>query len=423
MKMLIQKNLLMNIILLSIALGAVKINAAATPAHEEYRPLFMAIEKGNTKQIDEFVDQIKLAKGLQGLRALIDVLKKHEHENPRIHDELQKIEALVADLLACYRRDEKPMPLHVRSIASFEKAFLSSVSQKNEQKANEIIEQMKHHGLIGISKLLNVLGNGGLDPELVSKLMPRVTNIKEELQKKELSPVQIEQCKIDLEQVTQTLKTALEKAGVRPDLRGKECIFFANLLDGNRLWKGVNVYRRDPDKRIQGCYSSDTQQVDPNCMKNKVAHYKIHLMPMDEDLIKIVVDLTKFAQENHAFATLIYNAKFFTDMVENPLYAKEIMEKDFPRIVLYVAGGKEEAQKALNYLYYRYYQIPGLDKAPRYNQKVTSLICFAQGNGDDKEEPYFEKYYEQPNMIYYVPDITGENQDYHLVHPLTKERL
>jgi len=157
-------------------------------------------------------------------------------------------------------------------------------------------------------------------------------------------------------------------------------------------------------------------------LPNVVLLYKIHLMPQDKDFISLLIDLAEFAYRNKEFANLIYKVKCLPILESAPHARAMAIEKQWPKIVLYISTGKGDAQKALNMLYERYHAKEGLNRAPRFNQKVTSLIYFAQGNGDDKES-YLEKYFEQPEKYYFKPDFTGKYEDYHLIHPGTGERL
>lgn len=93
-----------------------------------------------------------------------------------------------------------------------------------------------------------------------------------------------------------------------------------------------------------------------------------------------------------------------------------------PTIVLYIFGGKEDAQKALDKIYALFSTTKGLNISPRFNARVTSFIYVAQGDGQYKTGD-FAKYYEQPYQIYYRPDFTGTPTNYHLQHPQTGNEL
>lgn len=93
-----------------------------------------------------------------------------------------------------------------------------------------------------------------------------------------------------------------------------------------------------------------------------------------------------------------------------------------PTIVLYIFGGIEDAQKALDKLYEIFKNTPGLGISPRFNAKVTDFIYVAQGDGQYKSGD-FAQYYEQPRKVYYRPDLTGTAINYHLKHPQTGDEL
>jgi len=159
------------------------------------------------------------------------------------------------------------------------------------------------------------------------------------------------------------------------------------------------------------------------CLPNVALLYKIHLMPKDQDFIPLLIDLAEFAYANKEFANLIYKAKCLPILESDPNAHAMALEKQWPKIVLYISAGKYDAQKALNMLYERYRAKEGLNRAPRFNQKVTSLIYFAQGDGDNKEKSHLHGFFEQPDMIYLKHEPKDPIQDYHLVDPGTGARL
>jgi hypothetical protein len=91
-------------------------------------------------------------------------------------------------------------------------------------------------------------------------------------------------------------------------------------------------------------------------------------------------------------------------------------------IVIYAASGKENAQKLLNKIYAIFKYQEGLNINPRWNEKVTSLIYFAQGDGDAKKLKENAKFFESGDeygngKVYFNPTVTGVYQDYHLINP------
>ena len=154
--------------------------------------------------------------------------------------------------------------------------------------------------------------------------------------------------------------------------------------------------------------------------KNLTQDYKIHLMPkgcMFEDFDA----LFHLIKNDEELKKAIVSFKILNDFIDD----KQI-EKDFnegksisPKIVIYVAAGKENAQLVLNKIYAAFKDKEGLNISPRFNQKITSYIYYAQGNGDDKEIDQYKYFFENPGMVHYKSDITGEEENYALKMPTT----
>ena len=84
--------------------------------------------------------------------------------------------------------------------------------------------------------------------------------------------------------------------------------------------------------------------------------------------------------------------------------------------IIYV-NGKNNAQYVLDTLYRLFKDVEGLDIAPRYNEKITSLIYYAQSHGDRKV--LYPQEYVQPNMEVFAPDYVDPEHpvDYRLNNP------
>lgn len=153
-----------------------------------------------------------------------------------------------------------------------------------------------------------------------------------------------------------------------------------------------------------------------------VQSYKIHLMPVDQDLYRTAIILFKGLKENPNLRGLINNFKIRVEdnVVQNPETGKP--DIIMPLFVIYPAVGKESAQQLLN-LIYRYFnnEIKGNGQVPRWNAKVTDLIFIAQGDGSDKTDE--NKEYFESHRVYYRSDITGTRQNYHLRHPETGKEI
>lgn len=163
--------------------------------------------------------------------------------------------------------------------------------------------------------------------------------------------------------------------------------------------------------------------------------YKIHLMPQsvnqlytvlkrlyaamenDEQLQKAIYKIKfipfpyKGSSQEGSFQVLTWDAITKLDLPIAQAFFKNIKETDeanvLPFIVIYPSPGK--AQYVINQVHKLFKNQEGLDVAPRYNERITSLIYVAQGHGDDKKRlnqsrtREYAEYFDQPAMIYYVP--------------------
>lgn len=148
-------------------------------------------------------------------------------------------------------------------------------------------------------------------------------------------------------------------------------------------------------------------------IERAVRLYKIHLMPLDQDFKSVLLHLVRFIKGNEQLLQVISSLK-----------VKPLLESDLsfspgigvlPKIVIYIGGGKEDAQKALDILYNEYCKQEGTGQGPAFNEQVTSLIYFTQGNRDEKM--IYPEYFEQPDMVYFLHNVTGKSENYHLRNP------
>lgn len=152
-------------------------------------------------------------------------------------------------------------------------------------------------------------------------------------------------------------------------------------------------------------------------LKDAIQNYKIHLMPRN-NFLSIAQKLVRALKNDEKLQELIFEFKFLK--VEN---LKKITEDEpqedikieiirghalltkrkvvAPLVVIYPSSGKENVQKALNKLYEIFKGTPGIDVAPRYNEKITDLIFVAQGNASEKESSHLEYFFEKPDMVYF----------------------
>lgn len=159
-------------------------------------------------------------------------------------------------------------------------------------------------------------------------------------------------------------------------------------------------------KRLHNCPSPDACRM----REGLASCYKIHLMPFDEDIVSIIRSLlmrvSRDVKLQKALGYFKIAAK--TDRITFP-------GRTMPIMVLYPHASKDAAQYLLNSVYDLFKDVQGKNVAPRYNERVTSLIYFAQGDGDYKND-FYAGYYE-PDRVYYRSDFEGELQDYHLKNP------
>lgn len=207
----------------------------------------------------------------------------------------------------------------------------------------------------------------------------------------------------------------------------------ANLLQGDRTAiPEINDYlnaknqlkQLDPKKKPQQFnfiknYLNNLE-TKKNLTKIIPNQYKIHLMPTDKNIDEVFTKLLNLMQENKEIQKLIKDIKIRYD------YEKTKKEKNeiFPRIVIYLADGKENAQKSLDILYQHFENVAGLGKTPRYNARVSDLIYFAQGDGDSKNK--FPNLFEKSSLVYYDKKIispVSPNTSHYLKHPETKKDI
>lgn len=176
----------------------------------------------------------------------------------------------------------------------------------------------------------------------------------------------------------------------------------------------VNLARSRDIKRDEYIKEADNEWKE--IAGSLVTEYKIHLMPQG-DPTPTIIRLLTLLKNDPELQNLIAAFKVMgTDTVlVNGVY--------YPRIVVYPAQGKDNAQRALNKLYVGLKDIKGLGVRPRYNAKVNDLIWVAQGDSGYKNKPEYQVYFEKPDFRYFKPDLTGKIANYHLIHPETGKEI
>lgn len=151
-------------------------------------------------------------------------------------------------------------------------------------------------------------------------------------------------------------------------------------------------------------------------MQNLVSEYKIHLMPTDDRFIDAVLTLSRAIKSNKELRKVIHQVKI-KPMLES-MALSHSSYRALPKIIIYVYGTKDRVQLVLDAIYEIFKDWQGVDRAPAFNEKVTSFIYFAQG--DRTEKLTYPEYFEEPNKVYFKADVTGRHEDYHLKNPAAK---
>lgn len=161
-------------------------------------------------------------------------------------------------------------------------------------------------------------------------------------------------------------------------------------------------------------YSNPTGPKSASIKKTMVGQYKIHLMPKNTGMYDCMLTIL-YGIKDGAFSSLINTFKCELKLQIN-LDQNTYNPNDeiFPRIVIYAADGQAKAQQLLDVLVATFKGKEGLNIAPRFNKEVTSLIYYAQGDGDYKKTTNFAEWFEQPGMVHYRKDFTGTIENYYL---------
>lgn len=159
-----------------------------------------------------------------------------------------------------------------------------------------------------------------------------------------------------------------------------------------------------------------------------VKNYKIHLMPQTKDqLFEIIQQLMRAIASNKKLQDNIAQIKVIFPLDFYDASSRQELEKGLEGgkgrrvvgiIVIYPALSKKAAQYVLNELYKLFGDLQGLNIPPNFNEQVTSLIYFAQGDGDFKGDEYAH-YYESGQVYYKHPT---NNNAYHLRNPAQKTK-
>lgn len=209
---------------------------------------------------------------------------------------------------------------------------------------------------------------------------------------------------------------------------------------GGYCWE--NLYVSKEDKLFQGLTkttnlndlykASNLRPTSVGQVKEElVNNYKIHLMPKTtNDLKKILQILVEHAITDDKFRKSIHTLKVSIkanfNSIESLKGSLKLWNRDLnkdiylPIVVIYPSSSKEAAEYVLNTLIKLYKNIEGANISPRYNQRVNSLIYYAQGDGDYKHENNAGYYSTERNenavdgRAFYASTFQGAKNDYSL---------
>lgn len=128
--------------------------------------------------------------------------------------------------------------------------------------------------------------------------------------------------------------------------------------------------------------------------KELAENYKIHLMPKTKEWLKTIIYqllINTVIRENIELFKVLSPYGSFDDFWQHSAYYLQKNDEEYRRgipaiVVIYPAQGREKAQKTLEVIYSLFGTMPGVGLDPRFNEKVTDAIYYAQGDGDDKIE-------------------------------------
>ncbi len=173
----------------------------------------------------------------------------------------------------------------------------------------------------------------------------------------------------------------------------KHYLIFGN--DSTRQTKLFEGIRDDREGDLKNLVNNKiNRRIDLELVSRVSGNYKEHLMPKSlEDYIFLIYSLINLVKNNKQFRESLSLFKVYTD-VDFSLSSKEIAQQlqerscdgIVPIIALYPATGKEHAQIVRNIIYENFGTMKGLNIAPCYNEKITSLIFGTQYNRDEKEK-------------------------------------
>ncbi len=200
--------------------------------------------------------------------------------------------------------------------------------------------------------------------------------------------------------------------------------FYSPLLSHDRY--DQNLMTNQNGELLLKQYVNGSDQKKKNLTPILFGSYKIHLMPLKEDLIVTTIQLLELIKSSPKLQKEIFAFKIAPTIAYKQADEKEASENQNAVIVIYPADGKANAQDVLDQLYKVFKNTKGMNVRPRYNAKVNDLIWVSQGDGDAKEGNY-EQYYEKSSgyLVYYDPKAFNmpAGTDLTLKHPATGQAI
>ena len=355
--------------------------------------------------------------------------------------------------MAPYKNDMIDMQRHARYILGLPESFteeaLTRAYQENLVRLNELAQKMpSQKGIItnGISLLnqakatLDHTKFNKFTKEEIERLMPTLWLVAADERPLELSQQQLHQSQMavakaftehdQIHRAESTMSFSLELMTTL-SRAGHEFQYMTS--------EGFDIVPVNIKEYAQGELSGGNRSLllaedynkNPKVLEKLVKEYKIHLMPKDEDLERVIKTLLYYTKQMPQLRKAIAFIKIkpvlddYVELLKAAYQGLPFPQSDnwkIPKIVIYIGGGKKLAQQALDIIYDIFKDWRGCDRAPGFNERVTSMIFFAQGNRNDKVAPGLISFYEAPDYVYFRPDVTNDElvADYHLFNPATR---
>lgn len=160
-------------------------------------------------------------------------------------------------------------------------------------------------------------------------------------------------------------------------------------------------------------WNDDQFKEDENLREQLAQQYKIHLMPRDE---KHAVEIMRIlSAEFHTNRELCNKTSMFKIYEGSVKLVSEMMEDVNPLIVIYPSDGKENAEWVKDKICEMFKDVEGLNKCPRGNKQVTSLIYYSQSDGDAKKSSRTKTFFSGGGVHFKWSFIkSGEKRDFSL---------